>query len=45
MTDSPTRVPLCVNGMIPALSDPHVLTALAGQLVELDRTTFSLLRR
>lgn len=31
MIESPTRVPLCVNGMIPVLSDPHVLTALAGQ--------------
>jgi len=33
-SDSPNRVPLCINGMIPVLcklSDPHVLQALAGQ--------------
>jgi hypothetical protein len=27
-SDSPNRVPLCINGIIP---DPHVLQALAGQ--------------
>jgi len=35
---SPSRIPLCINGMIPVsrnLSDPHVLQALAGQFNDL----------
>ena len=39
-SDSPSRIPLCVNGLIPVpsnLSDPQVLQALAGQWI-LSRT-------
>jgi len=35
-SNSPNHVPLCINGMIPVLSklsDPHVLQALASQLL------------